>query len=90
LRLWESKVFDRYGFSLPLHPSMDRRLKRLQAIGASRAGEERKRPPRFRNGGCDHPLRDYYVGTDSNHALVVFFSPYAGARLPVIDVRMMR
>jgi len=44
----KSKVFDRYGFSLSMHPPLDRRLKRLQAMGASRADEEPNRRSRLR------------------------------------------
>jgi Zn-dependent protease with chaperone function len=44
----KSKVFNRYGFSLSMHPRLDRRLKRLQAMGASRADEEPNRPSRLR------------------------------------------
>jgi Zn-dependent protease with chaperone function len=44
----KSKVFDLYGFSLSMHPPMDHRLKRLQAMGASRSAEEPKPPSRLR------------------------------------------
>jgi Zn-dependent protease with chaperone function len=44
----KSKVFDRYGFSLSMHPPLHRRLKRLQAMGASRPDEEPNRPWRLR------------------------------------------
>jgi Zn-dependent protease with chaperone function len=44
----ESKFFHRYGFRLSMHPPLDRRLKRLRAMGASRADEEPNRPSRLR------------------------------------------
>jgi Zn-dependent protease with chaperone function len=40
----KSKVFDRYGLSLSMHAPLDRRLKRLQAMGASRSNDEPNRP----------------------------------------------
>jgi Zn-dependent protease with chaperone function len=44
----KSKVFDRCGFRLSMHPPLDRRLKRLQAMGATRADEEPNRPSSLR------------------------------------------
>lgn len=44
----KSKFFHRYGFNLRMHPPMKRRLKRLQAMGASRANEEPKTSSRMR------------------------------------------
>jgi Zn-dependent protease with chaperone function len=41
----KSELFARYGmFFLSMHPPLERRLKRLQAMGASRADDEPKRP----------------------------------------------
>jgi Zn-dependent protease with chaperone function len=67
----KSKVFDRYGFSLSMHPPLDRRLKRLQAMGASRADEEPNRPSRLRRVVFDCALRDYRVTTALNHGFGV-------------------
>jgi hypothetical protein len=44
----KSKFFHRYGLNLRMHPPLKRRLKRLQAMGASRANEEPKPSSRMR------------------------------------------